>query len=446
MSVGTIDQLPSGRWRLRVNVAGKQVTVGTYDSNELAERARPEASKIARSGSREYEGLTVQELGKRILTRREVKREVRDPGSDWSRWDTHIKPDEIAKFGVSRLQPKHVHAWIGRLKEKGLATQTIRNCRNLLSIVLREACEQGLIKTNPTAEIRMRAPKVSAEAGWTYLVPAEQMTLVNAVPMPERCLVAFAIGSGLRAGELCALRRVDVDIEGRRLMVRFGEPPDQPTKTGKVRLVPLFGMALEAAQAWLAVFPARAGAEAMFPLPGDRTNRYGDYRDPDHVIDWKVWKAALLESGLSRRVRWHDLRHTCASSLVSGWWGRRWSLQEVKEMLGHTTIDVTQRYAHLAPGALEEAGTATIGASVMQVTAALPQLGSVAVPSEPNSAAMCVAPPAGIGPTANGLGKLRDCAFDAPIHADDLGVTVELKRALAAVHGDVGGRVLRGAP
>ncbi len=257
MTVGTIDQLPSGRWRLRVYVAGKQVTVGTYDSAELAERARPEAAKIARAGSREYDGLTVQELGKRILTRREVKREVRDPGSDWSRWDTHIKPDEIAKFGVSRLQPKHVHAWISRLKEKGLATQTIRNCRNLLSIVLREACEQGIIRTNPAAEIRMRAPKVSSEAGWTYLVPAEQVALVAAVPMPDRCLVAFAIGSGLRAGELCALRRIDVDLDGRRMMVRFGEPPDQPTKTGKVRPVPLMGMALEAARAWLAEVPAR---------------------------------------------------------------------------------------------------------------------------------------------------------------------------------------------
>ncbi len=194
----------------------------------------------------------------------------------------------------------------------------------------------------------------------------------------------------------------------------------------------------------------------MFPLPAGRTNRYGAYRDPTHVIDWKVWKAALRASGLTRRVRWHDLRHTCASSLVSGWWGRRWSLQEVKEMLGHTTIDVTQRYAHLAPGALEEAATATIGGSVMQVTPALESGPVGSVTAEPESAAMCDAPPRRIERPTNGLGKRSAMAFDAPIRVDDSGMTVELsdeppgplpdlRLALAALHGDVYGRVLRGA-
>jgi integrase len=58
-------------------------------------------------------------------------------------------------------------------------------------------------------------------------------------------------------------------------------------------------------------------------------------------------------------VRWHDLRHTCGASLISGWWGRAWRLEEIKELLGHKDISVTQRYAHLAKGALLTAADET---------------------------------------------------------------------------------------
>ena len=62
-----------------------------------------------------------------------------------------------------------------------------------------------------------------------------------------------------------------------------------------------------------------------------------------------------------RNVRWHDLRHTCASSLVSGAWGRPWRLEEVAKVLGHSSIQTTQVYAHLATSVVQEAAYATPG-------------------------------------------------------------------------------------
>jgi hypothetical protein len=63
--------------------------------------------------------------------------------------------------------------------------------------------------------------------------------------------------------------------------------------------------------------------------------------------------------GIERKVRFHDLRHTCASHLVMGTSGRRWSIEEVSKLLGHSDIQVTQRYAHLADTALHRAAAET---------------------------------------------------------------------------------------
>lgn len=51
-------------------------------------------------------------------------------------------------------------------------------------------------------------------------------------------------------------------------------------------------------------------------------------------------------------MRFHDFRHTFASHLVMGTWGRAWRVEEVQVLLGHTSITTTQRYAHLAPEGL----------------------------------------------------------------------------------------------
>jgi integrase len=56
-----------------------------------------------------------------------------------------------------------------------------------------------------------------------------------------------------------------------------------------------------------------------------------------------------------RDARIYDLRHTCASSLAAGWCGRRWSLHEIKEALGHSSIVITMRYAHLGERAMRAA-------------------------------------------------------------------------------------------
>lgn len=99
---------------------------------------------------------------------------------------------------------------------------------------------------------------------------------------------------------------------------------------------------------------------------------------------WDAWRERC---GITRPVRFHDLRHTCASHLVLGTWGRTLRLDEVRAWLGHSSITVTQRYAHLGDGHLDELAR-TMGPVLL---------------SAPTRIADLSAPPGGFEPPTVGL-------------------------------------------
>ena len=139
-------------------------------------------------------------------------------------------------------------------------------------------------------------------------------------------------------------------------------------------------------------------------------------------------------------MRFHDLRHTCASHLVRGTWGRRWSLEEVKEYLGHSSIQVTQRYAHLQDG-LADAAAATAGVGAQMGFKSIQNLTSV--PS---------VGPVGFEPTTNGLKVLPE-ALELPGVRSSLAPIVPQARAVLAVAaagcsipGELAQALLQGVP
>lgn len=170
--------------------------------------------------------------------------------------------------------------------------------------------EWGWLDRPPVVTLLSETPRE------TFLTTQEVERLAAAMPSPEgAAYVLLAAYTGIRRGHL--LRLTARDVQGDYIEL------DRTSKTRTLQWVPLHPK-------------VRAIAQAL-PLPiGDRRLR-------------EEWDAARKAAGID--CRWHDLRHTCASWLVQA----GVPLNTVKELLGHSTIAMTQRYAHLAPRHLVDA-------------------------------------------------------------------------------------------
>lgn len=283
--------------------------------------------------------LTVRAYGERWLEWRRAAG-FRSVDGYASCWRTHVAPMPWATLPIGAVTPAIAQAWRRELLTRSststrgpggpLRLSTMRNVLNITRACFESAREDELIGSNPFASIRMpKARGASSSESWTVLRREEQLAL------------------------LCKLWTLHaVDVQADEVVVRYGGRRRRelvPTKAGKVRRVPLFGMAKHALAQWLLELPCYAERNPhglIFPT------RHGCYRPRAAPPGWKDW---IRRAGITRRFRWHDLRHTCGSSLVAGWWGRRWSLEEVRQMLGHSSVQMTERYAHFADDFLRSA-------------------------------------------------------------------------------------------
>lgn len=294
--------------------------------------------------------LTVSEWGAEWLRERD-EGGYRHVADDRRRWSKHVAGHAIATLPLRLVTEPIAREWLHDLlvakksTGKPLAANTCRNALNLLRTAFTDACEAEVLEVNPFHALRIpRARSARTEELSTVLTLPEQAAFLYVVAEPERWIVAFAMGTGLRQSEQWAMRRAQVQANG----VLIGS-----------RTVPLFGIALAAMTHQNALLDARGAGPEDYVWPAPR----GGPRDKKPPRGWRDW---LKLAGISRRVRWHDLRHTCAASLVSGWWGRAWSLEEVRELLGHSSITITERYAHFSKNVLRRAAEETIAAQAGQ--------------------------------------------------------------------------------
>lgn len=365
----SVAQLPSGRWRVK---AGGTYLRGTYATEGEARGVDAALREMA------SEPTTFRAHASAWVDRRELAGMASAARTDRSRLATVLASAPWADWPVETVGRREVRRWL-EAYGRGRATQTVRNALNLVRGAFAAALEDELCDENPARDVRVPRERRTDDP-WTFARPAEVAALLEVVD--EWSVVAFAVGTGLRAGEQAALRWEDV--HGDHIVVRFGGI-GRPTKGGKPRRVPLFGLAREALTRWTRV-PNDRGL--VFPTPR------GEPRTVGHMLG-RVGRersdrfGALASGALGRPFRWHDLRHTCATHLLCGWWGRPWTLAEVASLLGHASVGVTQRYAHVVGSAAEAAARDMPGSFV--------------------------APPTGIEPVANGLGRPRPLESDQAV-------------------------------
>jgi integrase len=340
----TVEEHPkgSGRYRVRARVAGRRPVIakglGHAEAVEIAN-----AYHVVRHESDVRDGLSLRDFGEAFLQRRE-RAGVRAIRTDRSRWKRHIAGATIGQLAVSTLESRDVWQWLDGLTDMAYRSQL--RLLNLLRVALQDAVRRGLLQANPARDVEVhRAASARATDDLEgILTPLEQQALVAAVPERERPTVVFALCTGLRQAEQWWLRWEDV--RGGHVVVRRSAG-GQPTKSGKPREVPL----LPAAIAALDALPLRSG----HVFPALRGSRRAEGKAP------RGWAGWVKASKIGRPVRWHDLRHTCATALLAGWWGRRWSLDEVCKLLGHSSVQVTERYARKLDSTLRDAVSGTSG-------------------------------------------------------------------------------------
>jgi integrase len=273
----------------------------------------------------------------------------------------HLKP-ALGRVKLKVLTPPHVRGLYREKLETGSSARTVRYIHTTLHKALKQAVMDGLISRNATESVK---PPQSSREEMCPLTPEQAKLLLKvAHEAGDRleALYVLAIHTGLRQGELLGLKWDNVDLDDGSLQVRRtltitkdGPVFSSPKTTGSRRSVKLTSKAIEALKHHLErqlgeidrVGSLWSENGLIFASEmGEPLNR--------HNVTRRSFKPLLKRAGLPQ-IRFHDLRHTCATLLLT----RNVNPKIVSEMLGHSSIAITlDTYSHVLPNMRDQAAAA----------------------------------------------------------------------------------------
>ena len=340
-------------------VNGKRYYVSAKTKTETEQKLRQAMTDADRGLTFDAGGLTLRDYLSRWLND-SVRDTVRD--TTFERYEQivrlHIQP-ALGGVRLRNLTPTHVR---GLYKDKlqSRSPRTVQYVHVTLHKALKQAVNDGLIPRNVTEAVK--PPQIRQEE-IRPLMP-EQVNVLLSAARGDRleALYVLAIHTGLRQGELLGLKWEDVDLEGGTLQVRRtlttakgGPVLSSPKTKGSRRTVKLTQSAIEALRSHLQRQLGeidRAGSlweENGLIFASEK----GEPLDRRGTVKYQFKK--LLKCAGLPDIRFHDLRHTCATLLL----GRNVNPKIVSEMLGHASIAITlDTYSHVLPNMQNEAAKA----------------------------------------------------------------------------------------
>jgi integrase len=353
---GSITKRDDGRWMARYTVR----TIKGPKRRTVYGRTRAEASaKLAKAMADRDGGLifdagslTVGDYLDRWLSN-SVKDTVRE--RTYERYEEilrlHVKP-ALGRLKLNALTPAHVQDFYRDRLDNGFSPATVQKIHVILHKALSQAVSWSLVPRNAGEAVRAPRP---APTEMRPLSPDEARRLLETAEGDRlEALYVLAIHTGMRQGELLGLKWENVDLAANAIRVRhsllrtkgrviLGEPKTKKSR----RTVHLTGAASRALEEHL---------ERQLKV----MERLGDlYRDQGLVFTTEVGTpinpsnlrkrsfAPLLQKAGLPRLRFHDLRHTCATLLLS----KNIHPKYVQELLGHATVSITlDTYSHVLPG------------------------------------------------------------------------------------------------
>lgn len=261
-----------------------------------------------------------------------------------ARDEASLRNHVLPRFGQMRLvdvQPQDIRRWLAGLESKGLAPGTIVKAYQIVRRGFAVAVDDGRLARSPCRGIS--APRVEPP-DHRYLSADEVNLLANAIDPRFRALVLTAAHTGLRIGELAALRvsrfsalgglvRVDSTLTEVSGHVRFGPPKSRASR----RTVAISRSMAETIAQHIEAFPDPD--DLIFTSPRGGPLRVTNFRR-------RYWKPAV-DSSVGQPCTFHDLRHTNVALLIAA----GVQAKVIQERLGHGSIRVTlDTYGHLFEG------------------------------------------------------------------------------------------------
>jgi len=343
------------------------------------EQAEKRLAEIVRAGKMAVTNQTFKQYGDWWLencARDEIKE------STYEEYSSVLKRHLYPTFGpklMSKIKRKDVRQLIALKRKAGLSRSTIRNILAPMRGMYNQAIDDEELQYNPAANVG-RINKRRKHDGGNWAVKETKKLNTLAKPEVSKFLkttlehmphyysaMLCAFRSGVREGELIALKPIDVDFNGRFIEVRrtFYRGRITPPKGNESRRV---DMSLQLTNE-LHNLIEKQKTDA---LTRELQKPLVEQRKPEEVINgvmegWlfttptntqldpsnlrKTFHALLTKTEL-RRIRFHDIRHTYATLLIQ----QGESLAYVKDQLGHSSIQITvDTYGHLVPGGNRQA-------------------------------------------------------------------------------------------